>query len=78
MSKVQHASNGEDFHQLLDSDKFDFRYDCGVPKPSSLFRMIDRDTILSSIAMHYSIIKSKAELDQLVQGLETLQGEFIT
>ncbi len=71
--QLHQASNEQEFRQLLDCDKFDFRYACGVPQPSSLIRVIDCDTIVSSVTMHYSVLVCKAELDQLVQSLESLQ-----
>ncbi len=71
--QLQQKSDEQEFRQLLDSDDFDFRYECGVPQPSSHLRMIDRDTIVSSIAVHYSVAVCKAELDQRVRGLGSLQ-----
>lgn len=57
---------------LLDSDEFDIRYDIGVSQPTSSLQLIDCDQIVQSFATHFSIMRVKAELDQIVEGLKTL------
>ena len=46
-----------------------FRSSIGVSRPSQL---ADRGTIIQSIATHYSVVSMKAELDQIVDGLNVL------
>ena len=43
-----------------------------MPQQSSSFKLSDRDAFVSAVAKHYTILKCCTELDQLVQGLETL------
>ena len=43
-----------------------------MPQQSSSFKLSDRDAFASAVAKHYTILKCRAELDQLLQGLETL------
>ena len=50
----------------------EFRYDCGVPQPSSVLKISDQDMIISSIAKHFAVHRCKTELDQLLKGLENL------
>ena len=48
------------------------RYDCGISQLPASIAAKDQTAIVSAIALHYTILVVKAELDQLVQGLETL------
>ena len=57
---------------LLDSDEYDFRLDIGCGVLSSTVDLSDRDTIVQSLANYYVVVKVKAQLDQLVEGLDTL------
>lgn len=57
---------------LLDSDEYDFRLDIGCGVLSSTAGLSDGDTIVQSLANYYTVVKVKAQLDQLVEGLDTL------
>lgn len=57
---------------MLDSDEFEFRFDCGVCQPSSSLKSSDKESIISSIALHHIIYSSKGELDEVKMGLSTL------
>ena len=48
--------------------------DRGINKPVSMIRLQDKQCIVNAISLHYLILKSKAELDQLRSGLEILGG----
>ncbi len=61
--------NEERFRRLLDSNEYDFRYDCGISEPSFRLKLSDRKRIIDAAATHYCILRVKAELDQLVEGL---------
>ena len=43
-----------------------------MSKPTSGIRETDRDGIVSSICLHFVVLATKAELDQLVDGLNAL------
>ena len=62
-----------ELRELLDSEQYDFRYDIGIAQPSQSVEIIDRDRIVQGIASHYAIIRVKAELDQILEGLNTLE-----
>lgn len=62
----------EEFKQMLDSDEFEFRFDCGVCQPTTSFTLADKESIISSIALHYTIYSCKGELDELKLGLSSL------
>ncbi len=77
-TQLEHAETVHDLHQLLYSDEVDFRYECGVSQPVQTIRMADRYSIISAIALHCSVTMCKAELDQLVEGLRTLEVSIYT
>ena len=70
--QLQKTTNVEEMRALLDSDEYDFRYDVGVTQPSHTSQFADLDCIVQSLAMHYSVVCVKAELDDMVDGLKTL------
>ena len=64
-----------EFRELLGTDEYDFRYECGVSQPVTSINLSDRNKLVSAIAMHYSVVRVKAELDQIVNGLKVLKIE---
>ncbi len=71
--QLQKVSTTEGLRDLLDSDEFDFRYDCGITQPSSRLEIKDRDRIVTSFVMHYAIMYCMTELIQLKEGLGSLK-----
>ena len=51
------------FWELLSSYEYEFRYNCGIAKPS------DKDKIVEAMCLHFAILVSLAELEQLRRGL---------
>ena len=67
-----------EFHELLNTDDYDFRYKCGVSQPVTSIKCSSREKIVSAIAMHYCVVRVKAELDQIVTGLDVLKiGDLV-
>ncbi len=62
------CSEGE-FHDLLSSEDYDFRYICGVSKPSFRTPFSEKEKVVSAMCLHYTILVSLAELEQLRRGL---------
>ena len=62
----------EELRVLIDSDKFSFRFDCGICQPSSSMTVADKEHIMSSIALHYCFYSCKVELDEIRRGLLSL------
>ena len=58
---------------LLDSEEYEFRYEIGIAQPSGTLQLSDLDRIVETSATHYSIVSVKAELDQIIDGLTTLE-----
>ncbi len=48
------------------------RFECGVCQPTAKIQDRDRKDIISSLCLKFVILAVKAELDQLVEGLKTL------
>ena len=49
-----------------------YRFDCGICQPTDRIEEENRQDIISSMCLHYVILLAKAELDQLVDGLKSL------
>jgi hypothetical protein len=71
--KLSQTTDLAEFCTLLDSKDFEFRFDCGVSIPISRVTSDNLEVIVNSLCLHYTLIKIKAELDQIVKGLEAFQ-----
>lgn len=58
--------------ELLDGDLFDLRCTCGITVPSRSFKLKDLAELIHSICLHFTIYSAKSELDQIKEGLATL------
>ena len=58
--------------ELLDDDSFDFRFEVGVTDVASRLELHDRPRIVESLSTHFSVVRVKAQLDQLIEGLNAL------
>ncbi len=70
--QLESASTNEELQDLLNSEQFSFRFDCGVCQPASSININDKQHLVSSIALHYCIYACKAELDEIRRGLVSL------
>lgn len=68
--QLNEAKTDDDFQDLIGSDEYDFRFSCGVTQPSVKLKLKDRDKIISSLCLHFTVL---AELEQLHHGLSTLE-----
>ncbi|XP_065908980.1 G2/M phase-specific E3 ubiquitin-protein ligase-like [Dysidea avara] len=68
LTELLNAPDEDSFITLLDSDDYDFRYDCGVRQPTTMMTINDRDDIVSALAMQ-TVFSIKAEMDQMIAGL---------
>ena len=71
--QIEDATSTEELRALLDSDDFTFRFDAGVCMPSSSVTLKNKGEVAKSIAMHFTVLAIKAELDQLKKGLQCLR-----
>ena len=58
--------------ELLDSDEFIFRFEVGIMEATAKLGLDDCKRIVSSISKYYTIVQVKAQLDQIVDGLNAL------
>ena len=61
----------DEFKDVL-MDAADVLVDCGFVKSPSSITLHERSAIVKAISLHYIVFRSKAELDQLRSGLQTL------
>ena len=69
--QIADASSTSQLQELLNTEEFNFRYDLGISKPAHEVRLGDRETLVSSMALHYGVLVVKAELDQILCGLSS-------
>jgi len=53
----------------LDSPEFEFRFSCGIGEPAACMVFSDKRRIINAICLHYCILSSLMELEQLKEGL---------
>lgn len=63
------ADSDEKFRELLQTTS-DLLFECGITKPAVMMTLDDKKSIISSVSLHYSILVSLAELEQLKKGLQ--------
>ena len=54
---------------MIASDDYEFRFSCGVSKPISRLQFSDKEKIVNAMCLHYSVLVTLAELEQLRRGL---------
>ncbi len=70
--QLKSATTVSEARDLVESDDYDFRYDIGLSTRTSSFSLSDRDQIVNSLAIHFTIVVVKAQLDQVIEGLHAL------
>ena len=68
--QLENAESAEQFSSMLASDEFDFRYQSGLPQPVSKISFNDKQKVVAEMSLHFSVLVSLAELEQLRRGLE--------
>lgn len=58
-----------EYNCLLDSPEYEFRFSCGIGEPATSLIFSDRKRIIDAICLHYCILSSLTELEQLKEGL---------
>ena len=70
---MEETTTEEDFHQLICSSDYEFVLECGVTKPAVTMHLSDKEKMISAVCLHYAVLGSLAELEQLRRGLHTLR-----
>ena len=58
--------------QSIGKEALQILIDCGFTKPPCLLQLADKTALVKALTLHHVILRSKAELDQLRDGLNTL------
>ena len=58
--------------QSVALEGIDYIADAGFTKPVTLLKLEDREEVILVVALHNALLKSKAELDQLIEGMSVL------
>ncbi len=58
--------------KFLDSEEFDFRFNCGVTQPGFNAKLTDKGDIISALCRHYTLYCTAAELEHFRNGLSAL------
>ena len=67
ITQLADTNNEEQFRNLITTDEYDFRFSCGVTKPT--VRFSEKQQVVNAMCLHYSVLVSLAELEQLRRGL---------
>ena len=51
------------------SGDYEFWFTCGISKPISHLQFLDKEKIVTAMCLHYSVLVTLAELEQLHRGL---------
>lgn len=68
-TQLASVNSEEQFRSLLSSEEYEFRYDCGISKPSGRIPFSDKVKVVEAMSLHYCVLASLAELEQLRRGL---------
>ena len=68
--KITKCSSEQELRSVIGAN-FSTLLDCGFVKPATSVKMEDRVDIVHAIALHHVILRSKAEMDQFTEGLQT-------
>ena len=67
--QLEECENITDFRAVISTEEYDFRFSCGVTKPVLRLQFSDKTKIIEAVCLHYTILNSLAELEQLRHGL---------
>ena len=71
--QIADCSDDTSLRKLLDSDGYNFRFECGLCKPSSMLSITQKEEIIAAITFHYLVFRVLGKVEQFAQGLkETL------
>ena len=68
---MENATNEQSLRELLMENSASL-IGCGLTVPLSLVTLDDRAVIIDAVLLHYVLLNSKAEIDQLLMGLSAL------
>ena len=70
VAQLSEACNSDYFKKMIASDEYEFQFSCGVNKPITRIQFSEKEKISNAMCLHYSVLISLAELEQLRRGLD--------
>ena len=70
---MQEVASDDGFCQLVCSSEYEFLLECGITKPVMKMNLTDKEKVVSAVCLHYALLGSLAELEQLKRGLQTVR-----
>ena len=67
--QLSEMSDASSFMKLIESDEHGFWFSCGVNKPLSRLHYSEKEKVVNAMCLHYSVLTSLAEMEQLRRGL---------
>ena len=71
--QLQEVASDDGFCQLVCSSEYEFLLECGITKPVMKMNLTDKEKVVSAVRLHYAVLSSLAELEQLKRGLQTVR-----
>ena len=71
--QLQEVNSDDGFCQLVCSSEYEFLLECGITKPVTKMNLADKDKVVSAVCLHYAVLGSLAELEQVKRGLQTVR-----
>lgn len=71
--QIAASDSEEELQALMSSPSFDFRFNCGIGDAASTFRLSDKSKIVNAMVLHFTILSTITELEQMKQGLKVLK-----
>ena len=68
--QISECGSDLELRELLNSEDFNFRFDCGFSKPSSTIMINEKETIISELSLHYIVLRVLGEIEQFVKGIK--------
>ena len=69
--QLQDLSSENEFTDLVCSQEYELLSNCGITKVPVKMKLSDKESVISAVCLHYSILGSIGGLEQLKRGLQT-------
>ena len=66
--QIERITNNNDFFKLLTEERFDFRFDCGYPKPAHMISVDDKKNFISTVTKYLVVYRHLPALYQIRNG----------
>ena len=70
LTQISGCETDIELRQLLDSEEYQFRFDCSFSKPSSAIAITEKEAIISELSLHFVILRVFGEIEQFGKGIK--------